>query len=301
MAAASERFDGRPRSSKRKARNTAADARPAKRQFVYGNYPAYYGYRTPGGSSHELSAQIEADQRLTHFQSHWFEGKDCLDVGCNTGLVTLSVAQHYSVKSMVGVDIDGSLILKAYRNLQNLKETRAGLLSKVVFKQEDYVAPFLDAVQEVEEPFSANCGHTACDSETVRNLTLEIHGERRIYLADVGKLGDGSLYDSILGLSVSKWIHLHSGDRGILTFFCRVHHQLRKNGTFIFEPQPWKSYKRYRNLTPEIKQCYASIRLRPRDFPAILRSPCIGFSHVQELYFPQYLGGFKRPLFLCIK
>ena len=48
-------------------------------QFRYGNYDRYYGYRNQGAS--------EKDPRLSLFRKEWFENKDCLDIGCNTGQV----------------------------------------------------------------------------------------------------------------------------------------------------------------------------------------------------------------------
>eukprot|EP00897_Mesotaenium_endlicherianum_P010362 jgi/Mesen1/9354/ME000061S08789 len=62
------------------------EAQPGKKQkanFIYGNYNRYYGYR--------VGAALDSDPRLKHFQREWFEGKECLDVGCNEGFVTISV------------------------------------------------------------------------------------------------------------------------------------------------------------------------------------------------------------------
>ena len=50
-------------------------------QYRYGNYDRYYGYRS-GGS-------VEQDPRLSLLQRGWVEGRDVLDVGCNTGLVSV--------------------------------------------------------------------------------------------------------------------------------------------------------------------------------------------------------------------
>lgn len=52
------------------------------------------------------------------------------------------------------------------------------------------------------------------------------------------------LANRMLGLrfSISKWIHLNSGDEGLKTFFRRVHRVLRLGGTFILEPQEWDTY-----------------------------------------------------------
>lgn len=47
-----------------------------------------------------------------------FYGKDVLDIGCNIGHVTLSVARDFGAKSIVGMDIDRKLINIARKNIQ---------------------------------------------------------------------------------------------------------------------------------------------------------------------------------------
>ena len=42
----------------------------------------YYGYRCSSQGSLEVN-----DPRLGLMKREWFEGKDCLDIGCNTGQV----------------------------------------------------------------------------------------------------------------------------------------------------------------------------------------------------------------------
>ena len=73
---------------------------PRKVQFQYGNYNRYYGYRNGGGP----------DARLACLEPEWFKGLDVLDVGCNIGHVTLTVARDYQPRRCVGLDIDASLI-----------------------------------------------------------------------------------------------------------------------------------------------------------------------------------------------
>lgn len=55
----------------------------------------YYGYRNPNN---------EVDYRLKVFghHSHIFENKDILDVGCNIGHITLSVARDFNARTVTG-------------------------------------------------------------------------------------------------------------------------------------------------------------------------------------------------------
>ena len=49
--------------------------------------------------------------------------------------------------------------------------------------------------------------------------------------------------DTVMCLSVTKWVHLHTGDEGLAALFRKVFDVLAPGGYFILEPQPWKSYR----------------------------------------------------------
>ncbi len=53
----------------------------------------------------------------------WFQNRKCLDIGCNEGMVTLALASHFGTISMLGIDIDKSLIGKASRRASHLLVT----------------------------------------------------------------------------------------------------------------------------------------------------------------------------------
>ena len=80
------------------------------KKFIYGNYNRYYGYRNP---------DREEDPRLKCFHPEWFEGKDVLDIGCNVGHVTLSIAKNWLPNKIVGMEIDGSLVKAARQNVRH--------------------------------------------------------------------------------------------------------------------------------------------------------------------------------------
>lgn len=80
------------------------------KRFQYGNYSKYYGYRNPGRCE---------DPRLAVLQPAWFRGKDILDLGCNAGHLTLSIAKDLRPARIVGVDIDGTLVHSARQNIRH--------------------------------------------------------------------------------------------------------------------------------------------------------------------------------------
>ena len=84
-------------------------ARSKDHLFIYGNYSRYYGYRNPN---------FDQDRRLKSLDPEWIEGKDVLDIGCNVGHVTLSIACFLNPRKIVGLDIDGKLIRAAKKNIR---------------------------------------------------------------------------------------------------------------------------------------------------------------------------------------
>ncbi|KAK3122298.1 hypothetical protein QOZ80_8BG0667740 [Eleusine coracana subsp. coracana] len=211
-----EEHGGGDRGQKRKKR---------KEVFIYGNYRNYYGYR--------IDRNVGEDPRLEAFKKEWFEGKDCLDIGCNQGLVTIGLAMKFECRSILGVDIDSGLIETAKWNL------------------------------------------------------------RRISRLD----GCSERYDTIMCLSVTKWIHLNWGDDGLITLFVKIWRLLRPGGLFIVEPQPWTSYKRNRLVSEVARENFNVICIYPEKFREILLDK-VGFRSV-EMIADRLVGtvtGFDRPI-----
>ena len=62
--------------------------------FIYGNYPSYYGYRNRGRPSTGLDPRLCAVLRRTC--ADLFSGKRIVDIGCNSGLVTLQIGMSHT-------------------------------------------------------------------------------------------------------------------------------------------------------------------------------------------------------------
>ncbi|WVZ26295.1 hypothetical protein V8G54_004839 [Vigna mungo] len=86
------------------------NSKKRKQVFPYGNYRSYYGYRIDQGT--------DEDPRLKVLRKEWFEGKECLDIGCNNGIITIQIAQKFCCRSILGIDIDSDRVQDAYWNLR---------------------------------------------------------------------------------------------------------------------------------------------------------------------------------------
>ena len=95
--------------SKREKHNSPKKHEKKEKLFIYGNYNRYYGYRNPNCSQ---------DLRLKCLKNEWFEGKDVLDLGCNVGHITLTIARDFNPHVIMGIDIDTALIKAAKNNLR---------------------------------------------------------------------------------------------------------------------------------------------------------------------------------------
>uniref|UniRef100_A0A336N0R9 RNA methyltransferase n=2 Tax=Culicoides sonorensis TaxID=179676 RepID=A0A336N0R9_CULSO len=106
-------------------------------------------------------------------------------------------------------------------------------------------------------------------------------------------------FDTILCLSVTKWIHLNFGDHGIKMMFKRIFAQLRDGGCLILEAQPFEGYRRRKKLTEDTLKNYKNMKLFPKDFKNYLFE--IGFTHHYYINDPRDSKGFDRPIEVYVK
>ncbi|XP_066326723.1 probable RNA methyltransferase At5g51130 [Miscanthus floridulus] len=249
-----------------------------KEVFIYGNYKNYYGYR--------IDRNVGEDPRLEAFKKQWFENKDCLDIGCNQGLVTIGLAMKFNCRSILGVDIDSGLIETAKWNLRRIMR-QDKVATKNVKAQELSGSPSQSSPGEVASELSNGNRH--------QDLFKIVSFRRENFVESMD--GCSEQYDTILCLSVTKWIHLNWGDDGLVTLFVKIWRLLRPGGVFIMEPQPWSSYKNNRLVSEVAKENFNTICIYPETFREILLDK-IGFRSV-ELIADRLVGtvsGFNRPI-----
>ncbi|XP_064461310.1 7SK snRNA methylphosphate capping enzyme-like [Ornithodoros turicata] len=250
-------------------------------QFQYGNYNRYYGYRNGGG---------QEDPRLFVMEESWFRDKDVLDIGCNVGHFTLSLARKFSPRKVIGLDIDGRLIKAARKNVRHYltAELSGGM-------------EFPVSMAICHGPIAAAALPGRRESITFPNNVFFVQGN---YILENELLLETQRpeFDTILCLSLTKWVHLNWGDEGIKCLFKRMFLQLRPGGHMILEAQPFHSYTKKKKMTETTYRNFSAIRLRPEKFMDYLLSPEVGFESCRLIDIPSHSSkGFQRPIYLFTK
>lgn len=225
---------------------------------------------TPNGSYKEYKRRrvIDGnDPRLKLLRSEWLPsegGGRVLDIGCNDGALTLHVARRYRNANILGLDIDEQLIKRAEQRRNDVAYAAAKKKGASSAPKPHGVCFPNNLDFRVEDVCACPSDHGGNDNE------------------NESALKDGH-YDVVLMMSVSKWLHMKSGDEGMKRIFGRVRDSLVPGGVFILEPQGTKSYKAARrkgavapNLTMD------KFKLKPEMFAKYLVAEC-GFERMEQL------------------
>lgn len=269
---------------------TATQKRKRKEVAVFGNYRNYYGYR--------IGQNLEEDPRLKAMKKEWFEGKDCLDIGCNSGVITIAIAQKFNCRSILGVDIDDARIQDAYWTLRKAVRSTGAVPAGVAKSTESKNVTGIEN-HEAQSPPKKPAGIDCTESHHVQEANLsDIVSFRKGNFVQNWHPGENTSYDTIICLSVSKWVQLNWGDEGLITLFSKVWRLLSPGGVFILEPQPWSSYYSNRLVSETTRINYQEIKIHPEDFQDILLDK-IGFRMVEDITSSASgrKPGFNRPIF----
>uniref|UniRef100_A0AC34G097 RNA methyltransferase n=1 Tax=Panagrolaimus sp. ES5 TaxID=591445 RepID=A0AC34G097_9BILA len=245
-------------------------------KYRFGNFNRYYGNR----------AQLAIiDQRLNFLCKDMFVDKDILDIGCNSGLLTISIAREFLPKRIIGMDIDGHLIRAAQNNIRYFCDRDMKFMHRFPMSFPHCFGP-ITAPPIVGE--STEFPHNikfVCDNYVLENDEMLEKVEQE--------------YDIIILLSTTKWIHLNNGDVGLKRAFKRIHRQLRPNGKFILEVLAFDGYRRTANTCSILKNNFDKIEFKPDQFAEYLLSDEIGFRHYEDVGLAY--AGFKGPLLIFFK
>lgn len=197
-------------------------------------------------------ASIDPRLRVLSYlhQSTLFTNKAILDVGCNVGILAFTMAGVLKASRVVGVDIDIKLIEKALCILRSLKYNyffKFQIPSNQIATDEGRrpfppisssltcFAHFLPALPKSKEecgdllearpffPFNVefraeDFARFSCPRTTTPSLPR---------IPPIEKHSEIASYDTVLALSVTKWIHLNSGDEGIKRTFRKIYEFLK--------------------------------------------------------------------------
>ncbi|KAG7380789.1 hypothetical protein PHYPSEUDO_006790 [Phytophthora pseudosyringae] len=319
--------------SKSKPAKQRKQPKKIPKQQRVGNFRSYYTYRL--GQKHQ--GELEVDPRLAALDESWFEGKRGLDIGCNSGELTITVAKRLAPSYLLGVDVDPQLVSRARGHLKDILrqeqiEKAFGEIPavKTTAKSEVGAAePSADVSGDAGKENGEDDGKKIEEGDAFANdmplsfklwkpsMQTQAAVPRAIGKAAVGSkfplnvvfkredvVSDahaGKDYDFITCFSVTKWIHLFHGDEGIKKVFAKIYELLVPGGRLILEPQPWKSYHK-RKFTSEVTAAnYPKIQLRPKDFPKHLVET-VGFRSCEFLEVCQTSSkGFRRPVYVAQK
>ncbi|KAI8899858.1 Bicoid-interacting protein 3-domain-containing protein [Globomyces pollinis-pini] len=236
-----------------------------KSNNLFGNYHSYYGYRK----------QLN-DKRFEAFKKEWFENKTVLDIGCNSGHITVQLAQ-FNTSCIDGVDIDPILISKARHHL-SIQRSIYATNSKTQYFPISCPYQFgpLPVIYQNEENL---CTNVELDNPT--EVFSKIKFRCGDWLHEPLPLHDSELYDVVMALSITKWIHLNNGDGGLRHFFNKVYKSLRKGGLFILEPQSLDGYEKRSKLSQHMLDNYQAIEFFPDMFVNFLTKK-VGFTLVES-------------------
>ncbi|KDQ10313.1 hypothetical protein BOTBODRAFT_36413 [Botryobasidium botryosum FD-172 SS1] len=281
---------------------------PAGSLPIYGNYRGYYTKRP------------YTDARLALLDSDFFTGKTVLDIGCNEGWISCDIAQRWGARKVVGVDIDDELIQHAWKRRravwslsapsEELTPDSTSSESQRKRKRDDGDTQLAVAASRCGSIAKSNhfpmamshlFGPLPIPPADAPQASLCFPHNVTFRTADWVKTGvrdDAEGYDVVLALSITKWIHLHGGDEGLLSFFRRIHTVLIKGGLLVLEPQGWEGYAKAKRMDPKLKETAKGLVLRPEELTPSLEE--IGFSLMRTAGVTGE-GGFRRTVDIYVK
>lgn len=244
---------------------------------------------------HAITTWLNKHRRIGDVQRR--RAERYLDVGCNSGQVTLELATYLEDEPsfVVGVDVDKSLLARAkqaarrqgYNDTVTMQDQSSRSKSTLGVRRVGYsahqprkrlqIGPTIEELGQRHLAAFLLCDWVYNDRAAVslsRGEGSEHHQTFGILDgAEVVAEQDHRGYDLITALSVTKWIHLVHYDDGLRRFFARICQTLRPGGILVLEPQPYKSYQGLHKVTgvdSQERKNWKAIRVMPDDFPWIL-------------------------------
>lgn len=272
----------------------------------FGNYTGYGNYRNLEGGDHESSS----DKRLELLKPEWFQDKRVLDIGCHRGDVTYAIARQFKPQYIIGIDIDSQNIKMANKRIKDFTQDILDVCkddSKELTRtsDQDYMVLYsyihngpiaMELLKSDEDPPTK----LANENKFPNNIIFLEHN----YVLARNELVDKqtACFQTIVCLSVTKWIHLNYRDEGLKRFLKRIYNHLEPGGLFVLEMQPFDNYRRSAKLSKRLRANYYTIKFKPEQIDDYLLSHEVGFREVLLAATTEHQhAGFRRPLKVYLK
>lgn len=210
------------------------------------------------GNYFNYYSRRNSSDRLSYLMPEWFTNKEVADYGCHNGTFTFSILERFPDIHKIDA-IDCDAELIANAKSMQRERIRWQTNNEVKYDKINFqVANWVEASSPSDEPS----------------------------------------YDTVLALSITKWIHLNHGDTGLMRFFRRAFNLLKPGGHLLLEPQPKSSYRRTR-FTAVQHANYKNINIDPSNLEPLLLE--LGFSYFDTIKVPKPNEPFQRRIMLCSK
>lgn len=299
--------------------SSSSDPRRSSTLHSHGNYQGYYASRSQAHPSAQaangLDPRVEALIRwLRGQQGGTAPSRSILDVGCNAGKIGIQLASQLPGSALVGVDIDSKLVGQAKQSAR-----KAGLIldgeSNRSSEFDDHEPTANQDRKRVKSRPKQDVSQAKASASASR---ASFNCQDWVFADDIP--ATSSQFDLVLALSVSKWIHIHHSDIGLLRFSHRLvaamqapatveglQNEQQHKSLLLFEPQPYSSYNNAKRELPSgvqgLRYRFRKLRLRTEDFVWLLEGmglQLVGTAAGGEQDWEQIKQeyGFTRPLFL---
>ncbi|KAF8241892.1 S-adenosyl-L-methionine-dependent methyltransferase, partial [Wilcoxina mikolae CBS 423.85] len=193
-----------------------------------------------------------------------FTNKKILDVGCNSGHITVSIALNFNPLCITAIDRDPTLISKAKSHL-SFRWSRLGPGGEI-----DYF-PASSVERGGHVPYPPR-------SEGFPHNVFFVHQD---FLEGEVEGEEEGGYGVVMMLSVVKWIHLQGGDVGLEKVLRKTYRVLEEGGYFVLEVQGWESYAAAVKKNPRLREVKEGLKWRPEGFGEVLEA--LGFVRVGRI------------------
>ncbi|TNY24156.1 Bicoid-interacting protein 3-domain-containing protein [Rhodotorula diobovata] len=271
--------------------NSALNKQNHREKWPYGNYRSYYSFRPGSTGAPSVATTATLDGRLALLDPALFRGKALLDIGTNSGKIALDALGLLGAARVVGVDIDPLLIDDCWQAAAARGAGKGD--DRVDFVQGNVMLEgwFESFVEERRTKSSAT--EPATDALAAAPGQPPVEPTAR---EAAPAPADATRFDVVTLFSITKWLHLHHGDEGMLRLFRSLHDFLPAKGVVIVEPQEWDNYKRAVKRNKDLRETFKVIQLRP---PFEQEMKDVGFKLEQRIEREE--GGFSRPLLVWRK